>query len=155
MSWYVRTQTGWGLRGILLGAFAVLLYRARLRAGSWNGISGSTEFWPLMVSAIILAVAVLLFTAMTVTVDDSDIEISMGLELIKKRIPVSGIASIVEVGIPWHSVGFKKVSGGWLYSVAISGGVDIRMKNGKRIVIGSDDPEGLMQAIRSRMTGSA
>ncbi|GAB6280462.1 MAG: hypothetical protein STSR0007_05350 [Thermovirga sp.] len=155
MSWYVRTQTGWGLRCILLGAFVFLLYRARLRAGSWNGISESPEFWPLMVAAIILVVVVLVFTAMTVTVDDSDIEISMGLDLIKKRVHISEISSIVEVRIPWHSVGFKKVSGGWLYSVAVSGGIDIGMKNGKRIVIGSDDPEGLTQAIRSRMAGSA
>lgn len=152
MSWYVRTQTGWGLRGILLGAFVVLLYRARLRAGSWNGIAESSEFWPLMVAGIILAVVVLVFTVMTVTVDDEKIEIAMGLELIRKKIPVSGIASIVEVGIPWHSVGFKKVSGGWLFSVAVSGGVDIALKNGKRYIIGTDDPDGLLQAIRQRMS---
>ncbi|MDO9507863.1 MAG: hypothetical protein Q7I97_00750 [Thermovirgaceae bacterium] len=153
MSWYVRTQTGWGLRGILMGAFVFLLYRARLRAGSWNGISESSEFWPLLAAGIILALAVLVFTVMTVTVDEGDIEISMGLELIRKRIAIPEIASIGKVVIPWHSVGFKKVSGGWLYSVAVSGGVDIVMKNGKRFIIGSDDSEGLAQAISMRMAG--
>lgn len=155
MSWYVRTQTGWGLRGIFLGAFILLLYRARLKAGSWNGIPGSLEFWPLVVAAIVMALVVVVFTVMTVTVDDSSIEAAMGFELIRERVPVSEIESIEEVIIPWHSVGFKKISGGWLYSVAISGGVDIRRKNGKRLIIGSDDPEGLLQAIRLRMAENA
>ena len=152
MSWYVRTQTGWGLRGIFLSAFIVLLYRARLKAGSWNGIPESLEFWPLMVGAILLAVAVLIFTVMTVTVDESNIEVSLGFEVIRERVPVSEIESIEEVSIPWHSVGFKKISGGWLYSVAVSGGVDIRRKNGKRLIVGSEDPKDLMQTIRSRMS---
>lgn len=151
MSWYVRTQTGWGLRGILLGAFAILLYRAKVRAGSWDAISASQEFWPLVVSAIILALVVLVFTVMTVTVEDRDIEISMGLEMIRKRFPVSEIDSMNEVKIPWHSVGFKKVSKGWLFSVAVSDGVDIILKDGKRLVVGTDDTEGLLQAIRQRM----
>lgn len=155
MSWYVRTQTGWGLRGVFLCAFLVLLYRARLKAGSWSGIPESLEFWPLFVAAIIMALVVLVFTAMTVTVDDSHIEVSMGFELIRERVPVSEIDSIEEVSIPWHSVGFKKISKGWLYSVAVSGGIDIRRKNGKRLIIGSDDPEGLLQAVRSRMAENA
>ena len=50
MSWYVRTQTGWGLRGIFLSAFLLLLYRAKLKAGSLSGIPESLEFWPLMVA---------------------------------------------------------------------------------------------------------
>ncbi|HDQ92526.1 MAG TPA: hypothetical protein ENN89_00200 [Synergistetes bacterium] len=151
MSWYVRTQTGWGLRWILLGAFLVLFYRARVRAGSWGAISGSPEFWPLLTSAAILALIVLIFTVMTVTVKDGEIEVSMGLELIRKKIPVSDIMSVNDVAIPWHSVGIKKVSGGWLFSVAVSRGLDIALQGGRRVVIGSDDPEGLAGAIRSRM----
>lgn len=153
MSWYVRTQTGWGLRGIFLSAFLLLLYRARLKAGSWNGIPESLEFWPLMAATIVLTLVVLIFTVMTVTVDESDVEVSLGLELIRERVPVFEIESIEEVSIPWHSVGFKKISGGWLYSVAVSGGIDIRRNNGKRLIIGSEDPESLMRAIRSRMRG--
>jgi hypothetical protein len=151
MSWYVKTQAGWGLRWILLGAFFVLLYRARIRAGSWGAISGSAEFWPLFTSAVILALVVLVFTVMTVTVKDREIVVSMGLELIRKKIPVANIISVSEVKIPWHSVGFKKISGGWLYSVAVSKGLDITLQGGRRVVIGSDDAEGLTEVIRSRM----
>lgn len=151
MSWYVRTQKGWGLRWVFLGAFLVLLYRARIRAGSWGNITDSAEFWPLFTSGIILSLILLVFTVMTVTVKESEIEVSMGLELIRKKIPISQILSVTEMMIPWHSVGFKKISGGWLYSVAVSKGLDITLQGGRRVVIGSDDIEGLAEAIRSRM----
>ena len=154
MDWYVRSQTGWGLRWILLGAFGILFYRARLRAGSWGSIPDSSEFWPLFVAALVLCLAIVVFTSMTVTVKDMEIEVSMGLDLFRKRIPISGISIVEEVRIPWHSVGIKRISGGWLFSVAISGGVDLVMKNGGRFIIGCHDPVGLKAAIVDRMVSS-
>jgi len=154
MSWSVRTQTGWGLRGILLGAFVFLLYRSVSRAGSWSGVTESAEFWPLLIAGLLLAAVFLVFTVMTVTVNEDSLEVSMGLELIRKRLMVSDITSVSEIRIPWHSVGIKKISGGWLFSVAVSDGVDMEMKNGKRYIVGSEDPAGLLQALRSRMAGA-
>jgi hypothetical protein len=48
-------------------------------------------------------------------------------------------------------VGFKKISGGWLFSVAISDGVDIGLKSGKRFIVGSNDSASLKAAIIARM----
>ncbi len=160
MDWYVRSQTGWGLRWILLGAFGILFYRARIRAGSWGSIPDSPEFWPLFVSAAILCLVIVVFTSMTVIVKDREVEISMGMDLFRKKIPISEISSVEEVNIPWHSVGFKKISGGWLFSVAMSDGVDIGLKSGKRFIVGSNDSASLKAAIVARMldntgTGSA
>jgi hypothetical protein len=106
------------------------------------------------VAALVLCLAIVVFTSMTVTVKDMEIEVSMGLDLFRKRIPISGISIVEEVRIPWHSVGIKKIPGGWLFSVAISGGVDLAMKKGGRFIIGCEDPAGLEAAIVDRMVSS-
>ena len=49
----------------------------------------------------------------------------------------------------WVGTGIRGVSGGWLWRVWGRSCVEIRKANGKRLVIGTDDPEGLSRALSS------
>ena len=55
---------------------------------------------------------------------------------------------IVEIS-GWVGTGIRGVSGGWLWRVWGRNCVEIRKTNGKRLVVGTDDPEGLSQALNS------
>ena len=49
----------------------------------------------------------------------------------------------------WVGTGIRGVSGGWLWRVWGRGWVEIRKANGKRLVVGTNDPEGLLRALNS------
>ncbi len=49
----------------------------------------------------------------------------------------------------WVGTGIRGVSGGWLWRVWGRSCVEIRKANGKRLVIGTDDPEGLSRVLSS------
>ena len=55
---------------------------------------------------------------------------------------------IVEIS-GWVGTGIRGVSGGWLWRVWGRNCVEIRKTNGKRLVVGTDDHEGLSQALNS------
>ena len=49
----------------------------------------------------------------------------------------------------WVGTGIRGVSGGWLWRVWGRSCVEIRKANGKRLVVGTNDPEGLLRALNS------
>ena len=49
----------------------------------------------------------------------------------------------------WVGTGIRGVSGGWLWRVWGRSCVEIRKDNGKRLVVGTNDPEGLSRALNS------
>ena len=49
----------------------------------------------------------------------------------------------------WVGTGIRGVSGGWLWRVWGRSCVEIRKVNGKRLVVGTNDPEGLLRALNS------
>ena len=49
----------------------------------------------------------------------------------------------------WVGTGIRGVSGGWLWRVWGHSCVEIRKANGKRLVVGTNDPEGLSRALNS------
>jgi hypothetical protein len=51
---------------------------------------------------------------------------------------------------PWYyGWGIHLIPGGWLYNVSGWEAVELQMKNGNKYRIGTDDPQGLMDAIRT------
>ena len=68
----------------------------------------------------------------------------------RTRLPRSEILSqeITEIS-GWVGTGIRGVSGGWLWRVWGRSCVEIRKANGKRLVVGTNDPEGLSRALNS------
>ncbi|MFI5323381.1 MAG: hypothetical protein ACHQ6U_07590 [Thermodesulfobacteriota bacterium] len=96
----------------------------------------------------LLALCLLLFAALTVTVDNQNVSIRFGIGIIRKRFPVKEIVSAEIVRNPWYyGWGIRKTPDGWLYNVAGLIAVELRMKNGEKYRIGSNDPAGLKTAL--------
>lgn len=101
----------------------------------------------------VLAVCLVLFAALTVKVDGNDVSLRFGIGVIRKKFPVSGIGSLEIVRNPWYyGWGIRKTPDGWLYNVSGLIAIELRMKNGEKFRIGTNDPIGLYNAIETSMS---
>ena len=58
-----------------------------------------------------------------------------------KRIPLEDIASAVPVRNPWwYGFGIHRTPRGWLYNVSGLDAVEIRLRNGRKLRLGTDEP---------------
>jgi len=141
---YKHTQKGYLLAGSLLG-MAAILAGISLHVG-WNPAS-------IIVEIVLLGTTVL-FYSMTVSVTTSELVIRFGPGLIRKRIPLSRIRDARIIRNPWYyGWGIHLTPHGWLYNVSGLSAVEVDYISGGRFRIGTDDPKGLLQAIKGRTTG--
>lgn len=100
----------------------------------------------------LLAVCLLLFAALTVTVEGQNLSIRFGIGIIRKKFPVREIDSTEVVRNPWYyGWGIRKTPDGWLYNVSGLLAVELRMKNGEKYRVGTNDPLGLREALEGVM----
>ncbi|GAB6286938.1 MAG: hypothetical protein STSR0009_31410 [Methanoregula sp.] len=103
---------------------------------------------PLVVLGL-LVFAVLCFATLTVTVHHNTIRIRFGpIGLITKEFALSDIVSVAAVQNPWHyGYGIRWTPHGPLYNVAGKDAVEICLNAGKKVRIGTDEPEVLVREI--------
>lgn len=144
MTGYKRTQIGYlMLAFIAIGILLVLNYFY---------LSGNTNPFLLIILAA-LAVSLLLFSILTVKVDGEEVSVRFGVGLIRKRFPLSEIESHSAVRNPWYyGWGLRRTPIGWLYNVSGLEAVEITLKDGRKIRIGTDDPTGLDAAIGAALS---
>lgn len=103
---------------------------------------------------MLLVVVVLSFASLTVTIENDAVRVRFGpLGLIRKKWLLSEIVSAAVVTNPWYfGYGIRWTPHGPLYNVAGSGAVEILLVSGKKVRIGTDEPEqlagGINHAIR-------
>ncbi len=115
-------------------------------------LSGNTNPFLLIILAA-LAVSLLLFSILTVKVDGEEVSVRFGVGLIRKRFPLSEIESPSAVRNPWYyGWGLRRTPIGWLYNVSGLEAVEITLKDGRKIRIGTDDPTGLDAAIGAALS---
>lgn len=89
-----------------------------------------------------------LFGSLTVAVDSQDVRFWFGPGLIRKRFPVDRILEAKPVRNPWwFGWGIRVIPGGWLYNVSGLDAVQLVMGDGRKVRIGTDEPDRLMAAI--------
>lgn len=101
---------------------------------------------------IITLLAVLLilsqFSALTVIVDRDFIKIRFGAGIFRKNITRSQIISTTIVRNPWYyGFGIRYTPTGWIYNVSGLDAIELFLKNGKKIRIGTDDAKNLKRYI--------
>ncbi len=107
----------------------------------------------LLIILAALAVSLLLFSILTVEVDGEEVSVRFGVGLIRKRFPLSEIESHSAVRNPWYyGWGLRRTPIGWLYNVSGLEAVEITMKDGRKVRIGTDDPAGLDAAIGAALS---
>lgn len=101
---------------------------------------------------VLIAVALVLFFDLTAEIDETSVRLRFGIGLIRRSVPLAAVASCRAVRntvlMGW---GIHYIGRGWLYNVSGMEAVEIQLKDGTRLRIGTDDPEGLLAAIRDRL----
>ena len=89
-----------------------------------------------------------LFATLTVEIRDGLLRFRFGLGLIRKKLKVAEIESCEVVRNPWYyGWGIHATGKGWVYNVSGFEAVEIFMSDGRRLRIGTDEPDLLRKAI--------
>jgi hypothetical protein len=135
---YRHTQIGWlMLVALVLPAGLIVLFLA------------TTQLWvPLGLVLAVLLVSAALFSTLTVEVDARQLRFRFGPGLIRKRIDLADVRHFAVVRNPWwYGWGIHFTPRGVLYNVSGLGAVELHLDNGKRLRIGTDEPEALCHAL--------
>jgi hypothetical protein len=127
-----------------------LFAEAAMTSVAWRG----RNFIAFFLFSALLAFLGACFYALDVSVDDEAVRFRMGAGFFRKEIPLAEISSSSRVrNALWSGWGVKRTRDGQRWSFNVSGfdAVELTLKNSRIIRIGTDDPEGLLQAIRTRI----
>lgn len=139
---YLHQQLGITTLGVAF-VVALIVYAAFVSAGSQ--VIGSLGLLAVLVLAV-------LFGSLTVQVDRTHLRIRFGAGLIRRSWALKDIVSAEAVRNPWYTGwGIRMLPGRTVYNVSGFDAVEIALVNGKRYRVGTNDPQGLERALRSRI----
>lgn len=116
-------------------------------------ILGINDVAPLPAAGIgmlfgLLTLVAITFSSMTIEVNESEISWYFGPGLFKKNLPLEEVGQCKKVKNPlWMGIGIHAYGTGWIYNVSGLLGVEIELKGGAFIRLGTDQPNHLVQAI--------
>lgn len=142
MEYYRHAQTGWITIGVLLSVSVFLAFMLSIDF-NWIGVA----------VLVALFICLLLFYKLTVVVDDECIHVRFGIGPIGKRFLLKDIDSCKVVKNPWYCGWGIRWVGCWVYNISGFDAVELRMKNGRRYRIGTDEPAELENIIRQHIEG--
>ena len=139
---YRRTQIAWPAIVPLVAVGAVIsivFVRLQFSAGMWTFFG-------------IWAVVLLLFSTLTVSVDDDSLRAVFGVGLIRKRVRFANVASFSQVRNPWYyGWGIHVYPGGTVYNASGLSAIEFRMSSGRYVRIGTEEPEALSSVLAQAM----
>lgn len=145
MNDYEHTETGWVIIASMGAAMAGIY--AAFASGAMPGGAGAQA----LLQFVLLA-ALLNFYRQKVTVDGHAVRLRLGLGLIRRTVPLTEIAGAAPLRAPWlYGWGIHYVGDGWIFNVSSLDCVELRLKNGRRLLIGTDDQPALHAAIAGRL----
>ncbi len=91
------------------------------------------------------------FRSLTVEVDDNEIRLQFGDGPIRKIFPLAEVTDVKATRTsPLSGWGMRWIGGGWLYNIYGLDAVEVTLAGGKRVMIGTDEPDELCSAINNR-----
>ena len=109
-------------------------------------------FLPAMITAIILLIVLFLFSSLTVEADNQRLSFYFGIGLFGKKIRYSEIQSIQKVRNTWlMGWGIHWYGKGWLYNVSGFDAIELILRSGAAIRIGTDEPDRLYNWLSSKV----
>jgi hypothetical protein len=139
---YRHTQIGYLTLVVLAGAAVLVASLPVPGLSFWFGLAV-----PLLVAMI--------FGSLTTEVTQDRFTFWFGLGLIRRSFVVSDIASCTPVVNPWfYGWGIHWTPHGWLYNVSGTQAVELTLRSGTTLRVGSDEPAQLCRMIQT-MKGAA
>ena len=109
--------------------------------------------WVAGLTAVILVTVAFLFRSLTITVGNGVLSWSFGPGLIRKSVRLANIERVVPTRTsPLAGWGIHWTGRGWLYNVAGRGAIEVQMKDGRRFLLGTDEPGRLARAVEDGLT---
>ncbi|HTX59028.1 MAG TPA: hypothetical protein VMH02_05065 [Verrucomicrobiae bacterium] len=137
--------------GRLLIAYLAAIAAAALAVLGFYAAAPSTPLLSKIVLAIVFVVpllAIAAFARLTVCVEGSGVRWGLTFGFPGGFVPFDQVESVEIVPVSfWYGIGIHLTVRGWVWNVALGRGVQIHRRAGLPIVLGTDDPEGLLQAI--------
>jgi hypothetical protein len=106
--------------------------------------------WPVI---IIIGLISFLFHSLNIKVNASEINWSFGPGFWKKSIKLETVNSVNVIDTKWYyGLGIRFIPSGWLYTVSGTTAIQLELKDGSKINLGTNDPDNLVAAIKSQLT---
>jgi hypothetical protein len=154
---YQHTQSGPLIWILCIASLILLLVGTGM---SMNSLKQAGEIFPsdqtillrLTGGMFVMAMILLLFFRLTVSVDAHYVRAVFGIGIIGKRVPLGNITGVRCVTNPWwYGWGIRLIPGGWMWNITGNQAVELKLKSGRLLRIGTDEPEALETAIRTRI----
>ena len=101
----------------------------------------------------VLTIVTVIMSSMTIEVNESDVRWHFGPGVFHKSLPLEEIAKCKSVKNPiWMGFGIHAFGTGWIYNVSGLLGIEIELKGGAFIRLGSDEPNYLVSAIEDAIS---
>ena len=109
--------------------------------------------WIATTVLVVLAVIVVLFHSLTVVISGEELVVQFGPGVIRRRFKLNEIESCQAVRIPWYyGWGIRLTPQGMVFRVSGFHAIQIKLRTGKKYLIGTDVPQELEEAIRQAMS---
>ena len=109
--------------------------------------------WIAIGVLVVIAIALVLFPSLTVVIWEEELEVRFGPGTIRKRFKLNEIESCRIVKNPWYyGWGIRLTPHGVLFRVSGFYSVEIKLRTGKKFLIGTDVPQELEEAINQAIT---
>lgn len=103
----------------------------------------------------LLSIVLVLFSSMTIEVNESEISWFFGPGVFRKTLLLEEVAMCKKVRNPlWMGFGIHTFGTGWIYNISGLLGIEIELKGGSFIRLGTDEPNYLIQAIEDAKDNS-
>ena len=140
---YIHRHFGWFTVFALTAMAVWFAFVAALSPGD----RGEFQSIFLMIAALQLA-----FYQLTTIVTESTLTVRYGIGLLAFRFPLSEITQITERSVPWYAgYGIRWVGDAWLFNVSGNDAIEVTFASGRKVWVGTDDPDGLGAILRLRM----
>jgi len=138
MTSYRHTQIGLVVVGVLAASIGLVA-----------ALALSTEWHPVvLVVLLMLVVALALFHSLTVEIRGSELVVSFGIGFPRFTYQLSRAREVRVVRNPWfYGWGIHATPDGWLYNVSGFFAVEIVFVDGRKVRIGTDEPNELYHAL--------
>jgi hypothetical protein len=148
---YEHRQTGWPLRiGLLAGAtlFVGMTALGDLRESPTGQVA-------LLLGATLAVTIGWLWSSLTVRIADGALRVQFGLGLPRKTVPLADLESAEVTRTRFlDGWGVHRTRRGWLYNVSGFDAVLLRRKDGKALLVGTDEPRKLKAALDRALAGA-
>ncbi|MFN8239397.1 MAG: hypothetical protein U0X39_01440 [Bacteroidales bacterium] len=121
-----------------------------------SGFSDKLEVAILSFVILTFAICLLIFYKITILITDTHFIFSMGIGLVRKKIPLSEIEGCLPVRNPvFWGIGIRLTPSGWLYNVSGLKAVELSFRNkNSKIRVGINVPEDVAREVNQRINAS-